>query len=485
MKLIVSFCFIVFGLTVFGQNDTAYIRTFGTAQSDEGKDIIISKDSNYVFLSNTSNFSNSNDIQIVKADKDFNVIQTVVFSSPENEKGNKIIQLVDSSFIVVGIHNTYGSGGYDGFLLKIDKNFNKLWEASVGSDGWDELLSVSSQNDTIFASGYYQGSCGKAGQLIKISSNNGKIIEKKEVCLGIETTLNEIIFHDNKLVICGSYVDSILETYQGYIAYYDKELNPLNEKIFGGDLNEEFVEIFKDFEGNILTGGYSDSPGISLEGGEDFLLVKYDSSLNLIHSRTYGSTDDDRLEGINQGKNGNYFISGTSFGGFGLGGYGMRIIETSNALSFLDGPTFGDIDDEYGVKVINSLDTGFVYFGNTDSYDLPYKDVYIVEIKSENIDAEYELKIKNSSLSNSPIISKIPEKESTEFIKIESTNSNLKIFNNGNSSLKLNIFSITGQLLHETIIHNVETIQLDSFNSGIYFIELKNDESRKVVKFFK
>jgi hypothetical protein len=58
--------------------------------------------------------------------------------------------LPDSGFIIAGYTNSFGNGGYDGWLMKIDKNGDTLWNKYVGTNDWDFFYDVALTLDSGF-----------------------------------------------------------------------------------------------------------------------------------------------------------------------------------------------------------------------------------------------------------------------------------------------------------------------------------------------
>lgn len=57
------------------------------------------------------------------------------------------VKRVNGGYVIAGMTNSFGSGGYDFYLLRIDENGDTLWTAAFGGSGWEECHSVCPTSD--------------------------------------------------------------------------------------------------------------------------------------------------------------------------------------------------------------------------------------------------------------------------------------------------------------------------------------------------
>ncbi len=101
------------------------------------------------------------------------------------------------------------------------------------------------------------------------------------------------------------------------ISLYAQDPNILWQRTIGGNGEEYFKSLEETSDGGMIIGGYSDS-NISGEksensrGGNDYWILKLDSSGNIEWQRTIGGNGEDKLAAIHQTSDGGYIVGGYS-----------------------------------------------------------------------------------------------------------------------------------------------------------------------------
>ncbi|MCX7720654.1 MAG: hypothetical protein N2Z64_05155 [Dictyoglomus thermophilum] len=73
----------------------------------------------------TSSFgAGGSDVFIIKLNSNGNLVWQKTFGGSNNDLANFIQQTTDGGYIVAGATMSYGAGGYDFYILKLDTNGN-------------------------------------------------------------------------------------------------------------------------------------------------------------------------------------------------------------------------------------------------------------------------------------------------------------------------------------------------------------------------
>ena len=153
------------------------------------------------------------------------------------------------------------------------------------------------------------------------------------------------------------------------------------ERTYGGISNDwgSCVQQTSD-SGFILTGGtYSYG-----EGSEDVYLIKTNKNGDTLWTKTYGGNGGDFGSRIIQTIDGGYLISGRT-SSFGAGLCDIYLIKTNSVGDTIWTKTFGGIDDESAGSVIENSDGSLIVVGSTNSYSTANSAAYILKTDANGL----------------------------------------------------------------------------------------------------
>jgi len=78
----------------------------------------------------------STDIRVIKTDLNGNVIWDKTFGGPNEDQAYSAVE-VTGGYLIIGDTKSYGSGKFDIWLIKLDRNGNKIWDKTFGGAGDD------------------------------------------------------------------------------------------------------------------------------------------------------------------------------------------------------------------------------------------------------------------------------------------------------------------------------------------------------------
>ncbi len=225
--------------------------------------------------------------------------------------------VVDGDSIYVSGWTTGRTTGVDLAILKLDLAGNLAWAQTWGGAGWDQadgqMVVV---DDAIYISGRYNAKnylIGGKALLAKFSKATGQYIAHK-MCGG--TVFNDALgmtSDGTSLYVVGL---TIVSNGGGqiFLRKYDKQLNLIWQRLWGGRGGESSRAVAVDVDGDILVAGHTDSCG---SGANDVVLLRYSPDGNLRWARLWGGPGIDSVGGI--ALYGDYaYVAGETFS-FGAG----------------------------------------------------------------------------------------------------------------------------------------------------------------------
>lgn len=235
--------------------DTLWTKTIGFSGIEYPTDIEPTSDGGYVML---SYYSGSNNVYVTKLASNGDVEWVKSYGGTSTDRAYDIDQTSDGGYVFVGYTDSYGQGGSDMLVVKIDANGIVEWDRAYGGTE-DEVGYAIVQ--TIDGDYFAVGSCNSFGQ-------------------GNED------FYIIRIWTTGTLV---------------------TDRVIGTDKLERAYDVTQDVSGDIVAVGYTND----LSGHYNMIATKFTSNMTHQWTRIYGGTDEET------GK----FISPTTDGGVIIGGY--------------------------------------------------------------------------------------------------------------------------------------------------------------------
>jgi hypothetical protein len=361
------------------------MRTYGGASSDYGYSVEpISPDGGYIITGATfSSGAGSYDVYLIKTDADGEALWTKTYGGTDSDYGYSARQTLDGGYIIAGYTNSSGAGSYDFLVIKTDSGGIADWAYTYGGGGDDRARFV---QQTLPDSGYviagYTESFGAGGgdaYLLKIDADGGYDWGRTYGGLNWdEAWCVRQTFPDGGYVIAGATSSSGAGMDDVYLVKADTSGYVEWEKTYGGgspDYGRSVQQTLPD-SGYIIA-GYTSSSGA---GSDDVYLVKTDANGDTIWTRTYGGTSVEQGHSVRQTYPDNGYIIAGSTRSSGAGSYDAYVIKTTGQGDVMWANTYGgtEYDDAY-CALQTSGDSSYVIVGSTRSFGAGVYDVWLIK----------------------------------------------------------------------------------------------------------
>jgi len=131
-----------------------WAKTYGTTKYEVANNVKKTLEGGLIMVGTTQNSNNSGnskfDIELTKTTSSGTLQWVKSYGGLEDEIGEDIIQLSDSSYVVVGYTKSFGAGDWDVYLFKVDKNGNTVWARTFGASLEDQAFSIEKTSDNGF-----------------------------------------------------------------------------------------------------------------------------------------------------------------------------------------------------------------------------------------------------------------------------------------------------------------------------------------------
>lgn len=158
---------VLFALTNLSAQISFY-KLYSGSGYDKGEGIVQLEDSSYVITGSSSSWDGSSQAFLLKLDSLGNFKWSQHYGGPESETGKRVLYNADLGFYIAGSSNSFGSGDFNAYLLKTDLNGTLIWEKNYGKpNNWERI------NDAVMAS---DSGIVMVGETLNMTSGNSDIL---------------------------------------------------------------------------------------------------------------------------------------------------------------------------------------------------------------------------------------------------------------------------------------------------------------------
>lgn len=304
--------------------DPEWFKTYGSGAEDGGKWIRQTPDGGYI-IAGLSHFGAGNyDNWLMKLDAAGNIDWNKLYGGGGNDYGIYVNTTSDGGYIMTGFFENLGYGATDISLVKTDGFGNTQWAKIYGGAGsdWGDYVEQTSDGGYLITA--YTDSYGAGGPdviILRVDANGTLLWAKTYGTPGDDSQPWGNfggITPDGGYIVCSHTNGAGAGNFDFWVFKTDANGNVQWSNTYGGVGEESARHIEPTPDGGYIIGGYASSWGA---GGYDGYVIEIDNTGNLQWSKVYGGAGTDRVVGIRNTLD---------------GGYGMALVTTSFGANYFD-----------------------------------------------------------------------------------------------------------------------------------------------------
>jgi len=354
--------------------DSVWAYTFGTNQGDWGRSVEETADSGFIMVGSTYGHGGQSQVQVVRTDSLGNTIWEKWHGGSAQEHGGTVQLAPDGGFVISGWTLSYGAGGKDLYLMKLDSSGDTVWTKAYGGaqdDGSDGFCSLKALSDSGFIVTGWTKSFGAGGTDVWVmevdssgdsvwSQTYGGTSNDEGWSVALDTS-------DNGYVIAGFSSSNGISTDDIYLIKTESDGDTLWTQTYSGADGDYGRSIQQTSDGGFIIAGHMNSYDLNGIGGSDIFLIRTDSDGDTLWSRIYGGSGWDGAYSVQQTSDSGFVVVGFTTS-FGAGGKDLYLIKTDTLGDTIWTRTYGGTDWDEGYSVRQTYDDGYIIAGWTDSY---------------------------------------------------------------------------------------------------------------------
>ena len=369
------------GQVILSPGGPTWAKALGGIGSDFCYSVIKTSDEGYIVAGYTSSFgAGGNDVLLLKLDLLGNISWARTFGGAKNDCATSLLRTADGGYIAAGYTNSFGAGNNDFLILRLDAQGNLVWAKTFGGSSNEEAYSISEcsrgqDQDYIVAGCSYSSSTNYDFLVLKTDSN-GNLNWAKTFGTGRLDVAKSVAGIADGYCIVAGYSYSSSSGYDFLVLKLDIEGNLSWAKTFGGNSHEYAYSVSKTSDGGFVVAGNSSSFGA---GSYDFLVLKGDSSGNLLWAKAFGGSNYECASAVWETPDGGYSLAGytTSFGATGYDFLVLRL-DSNGTLSWAK--VFGGAGDDQASSISQATNGGYVIAGATGSFGAGSNDFLVLKL---------------------------------------------------------------------------------------------------------
>jgi len=366
---------------------TTFQRTYGGTGEDRGTTLIPTTDGGYALVGLTNTYGAGNyDGMLMKFNSCMQLEWTKTYGQTGQEEFASVLETDDCGLLLSGRTFSFGVGGHDYYIVKTDYLGNTQWSRTIGGSPGEWVRVSRKTPDGGYTFMGYTGLGAGANDMLMVHTDaaGATLWAKTYGNLANDFPNHFEVTSDSGYIVSGYRRNyTALTNYQHFLTKLDSSGNVQWYKTYSGTGQDIGIGVMEMPNGDFVSCG---STTINGAGGMDVLVIRTDSAGNLIWSKTYGGTSNERGFSVQLTSAGNILVYGNTES-FGAGLTDEYLLQLDPQGNLMWSETYGgtgtdtrNFANDQGLHIAD--DGGFLFTGSTNSMGAGGHDVYLIKTDS-------------------------------------------------------------------------------------------------------
>ncbi len=356
-------------------HDIVWERTYGGLAVDTFSYVVELSNGDFVLAGSTKRVDNDGDFWLFRTNSsgyyNYDGSQwNTTFGGGARERIFGLVQTPDDGFAMSGETLSYGHGGADGWLVKVDSTGSHVWDQTYGTSESELFYGMTLCDGGFAMTGLAFGvyTIGVDGYIVRTDSS-GNEIWNNTIGFSSNDYLDAIVLADDGgFIVAGE--ARISGNYRYWLAHTNSTGHMTKYKLWYGGATAELRDMIKLSDGGyVLTGDTGTAPTT------DLWVLRANADLEFVWDIHVGETSDDSGWAVAQNADGVIVIAGLT-DNYGAAATDGWILEISNPLSWVNEP----------IDQIIEVGDSFSYDANASSF-VGIDDWWLNDTSSFSIDS--------------------------------------------------------------------------------------------------
>jgi uncharacterized delta-60 repeat protein len=352
-------------------------KTYGGALDDGGGRVYQTTDGGYIAVGNTESFGAGGiDIVVLKLNADGTVDWQKTYGGSDDDEAYSLFQTSDGGYVLAG--QTGPGSNRDALVMKLITDGSIQWQNTYGGAGWEWFTSIRQ-----ITGGYIAVGDGNSGGVpddlwvAKLDTNGVVIWENTYGGSGQERTWADIQeTTDGGFVVAGRTSSFGAGDFDVWVLKLNAAGSVAWQKTYGGTDFEQPIAIEQTTDGGYIVAARTKSYG---QGDKDVWILKLTPNGSVSWQKVFGGTLEEEVRDISQTQDGGY-ITVVRTNSFGAGDNDIWVLKLNQNGLIERQRLFGGTGSDSVENLQITPDDNYIIAGETTSFGSGLKDLWVLEL---------------------------------------------------------------------------------------------------------